>query len=180
MHLPQRESYEALIRDFRWEIPGRFNIGRAVADDWAAREPDRLALEHYRPDGNHDRLTYGALRDRSNALAHGLRSLGVGPGDRVALLLPQSFATVIAHVAIYKIGAIALPLARFERVPTAIPEGFRRPAGWAIVAAAVLAFIPPFTVMQWFLDLQLALVGTVLLAASVVLDRARRPAWSKA
>jgi acetyl-CoA synthetase len=37
--------------------------------------------------------------------------MGVRRGDRVALLLPQCFATVIAHVAIYKIGAIALPLA---------------------------------------------------------------------
>ena len=39
MYLPKRESYDSLIRDFRWEIPDRFNIGRAVADDWAAREP---------------------------------------------------------------------------------------------------------------------------------------------
>ena len=111
MYLPKRESYEALIRDFRWEIPDRFNIGRAVADDWAEREPERLALEHYSVDGNHARLTYGALRDRSNQLANALVSLGVKPGDRVALLLPQSFSTVIAHVAIYKLGAIALPLA---------------------------------------------------------------------
>lgn len=111
MFLPKRESYEALIRDFRWEIPERFNIGRAVADDWAEREPGRLALQHYSPDGNHQRLTYGELRDRSSQLAHALTALGIGPGDRVALLLPQCFATVIAHVAIYKLGAVALPLA---------------------------------------------------------------------
>ncbi|MCB1447242.1 MAG: AMP-binding protein, partial [Rhizobiaceae bacterium] len=111
MFLPKRESYETLIRDFRWEIPENFNIGRAVADDWAEREPDRLALEHFSPDGRHRRLTYGQLRDRSNRFAHALVAMGVRPGDRVALLLPQSFATVIAHVAIYKAGAIALPLA---------------------------------------------------------------------
>ena len=111
MFLPKRESYETLIRDFRWEIPENFNIGRAVADDWAEREPDRLALEHFSPDGHHRRLTYGQLRDRSNRFAHALVAMGVRPGDRVALLLPQSFATVIAHVAIYKAGAIALPLA---------------------------------------------------------------------
>jgi acetyl-CoA synthetase len=111
MFLPQRESYDALISDFRWEIPERFNIGRAVADDWAERDPDRLALEHFSPDGRHARLTYGQLRDRSNRLANALVRLGVKPGDRVALLLPQSFDTVIAHVAIYKMGAIALPLA---------------------------------------------------------------------
>ena len=111
MYLPKRESYEALIRDFRWEIPDRFNIGRAVADEWAERAPQRLALQHYSPDGRHARLTYGELRDRSNQLANALVAMGVTRGDRVALLLPQSFATVIAHVAIYKAGAIALPLA---------------------------------------------------------------------
>lgn len=111
MYLPKRESYEALIRDFRWEIPEKFNIGRAVADDWAEREPERLALEHYSPDADHARLSYGELRNRSNQLANALVAMGVKPGDRVALLLPQCFSTVIAHVAIYKLGGIALPLA---------------------------------------------------------------------
>jgi acetyl-CoA synthetase len=111
MYLPKRESYQALIDDFRWEIPEYFNIGRAVADIWAERDPHRLALEHFSPDGQHARLTYGELRDRSNRFANALVSMGVKRGDRVALLLPQCFATVVAHVAIYKIGAIALPLA---------------------------------------------------------------------
>jgi acetyl-CoA synthetase len=44
-------------------------------------------------------------------LANGLRALGVRRGDRVALLLPQSFETAIAHIAIYKLGTIAVPLA---------------------------------------------------------------------
>ena len=46
------------------------------------------------------------------AFARGLAARGViRAGDRVAILLPQGFETVIAHVAIYKLGAIALPLA---------------------------------------------------------------------
>jgi acetyl-CoA synthetase len=40
-----------------------------------------------------------------------LRGLGIGRGDRVALLLPQCFETAIAHVAIYKLGAVAVPMA---------------------------------------------------------------------
>ncbi len=109
--LPIRDTYEELTRDFRWKIPGRFNIGVAVSDVWAERDAGRECLMHYRPEGDPDTLTYGRLRDRSNAFANGLASLGVKPGDRVALLLPQSFATVIAHVAIYKLGAVAVPLA---------------------------------------------------------------------
>ena len=56
-------------------------------------------------------MTFGELSARSNALANGLRALGVRRGDRVALLLPQCFETAIAHVAIYKLGAVAVPLA---------------------------------------------------------------------
>ncbi len=109
--LERRDSYEALYRDFRWEIPGRFNIGTAVADRWAAREPERVALIAYRAEGEPERLSYGALAARSNALANALRAQGVRRGERVALLLPQGFETAIAHVAIYKLGAVAVPLA---------------------------------------------------------------------
>ncbi|MDB5526575.1 MAG: acetyl-CoA synthetase protein [Rhizobium sp.] len=111
MFLPVCDDYDALIAQFRWEIPEKFNIGRAVADDWARKEPHRVALQHFSADGQHGEMTYGALRDRSNQLANGLLSLGVTSGERVAILLPQSFETVIAHVAIYKLGGIALPLA---------------------------------------------------------------------
>ncbi|OWV99782.1 AMP-dependent synthetase [Rhizobium sp. R72] len=111
MRLPQRDRYEDLYRDFAWDIPEDFNIGRAVSDDWAEWAPERVCLEHFSPDGNHLSMTYRELADRSSSLANALVLLGVKKGDRVALLLPQSFETVVAHVAIYKMGAIALPLA---------------------------------------------------------------------
>jgi len=111
MLLEPRDTFEALRRDFHWDIPADFNIGRVVSDDWAARAPERVCLQHFSPDGRHLSMTYGELAAQSSAFAHGLQSLGVLPGDRVALLLPQCFETVIAHVAIYKMGAIALPLA---------------------------------------------------------------------
>lgn len=111
MLLTPRDTYDDLRRDFRWDIPADFNIGRVVADDWAARAPDRVCLEHFSPDGRHLAMSYGTLAAQSSRFAHALSGLGVRRGDRVALLLPQCFETVIAHVAIYKMGAIALPLA---------------------------------------------------------------------
>jgi len=111
MLLPAGKTLEDVAALFSWDVPEFFNIGHAVSDAWAAREPDRICLEHFNPDGEPDRLTYDGLTRRSNAFARGLRSLGVQPGDRVALMLPQGFETAIAHVAIYKIGAIAVPLA---------------------------------------------------------------------
>lgn len=111
MLLPSRETYEELVRDFAWNIPADFNIGRAVSDDWAARTPDRVCLEHFSPDGDHLSLTYAELAERSSRLAAALMSLGVDRGSRIAILLPQGFETVISHIAAYKIGAVALPLA---------------------------------------------------------------------
>lgn len=109
--LEPRQDYDTLYRDFRWHIPERFNIGTAIADTWAARDPERLALLDHVPGGAPRRLTYGQLARQSNALAHALRARGVRRGDRVALLLPQGFEVVVAHAAIYKLGAIAVPLA---------------------------------------------------------------------
>jgi acetyl-CoA synthetase len=109
--LPISDTYENLRRDFRWQIPEKFNIGTAVSDVWARREPERVCLQHFSPNGAHLSLTYGAFSVQSSSFAQGLLEQDVRPGDRVAILLPQSFETAIAHAGIYKLGAIALPLA---------------------------------------------------------------------
>jgi acetyl-CoA synthetase len=109
--LPKASDYESLVAAFRWRVPARYNIGVDVCDRWAAAEPERVAVLDVAPGGQVVPLTYGALRDTSNRLANVLASQGVGRGDRVAILLPQGNAVPIAHVATYKLGAIALPLA---------------------------------------------------------------------
>lgn len=109
--LERRDSYDALYRDFAWQVPEKFNIGTVCSDDWAKREPDRVALIEHSDTGLSQTLTYGELTKQSNALAGWLSDHGIKRGDRVALMLPQEFATAIAHLAIYKLGAIALPLA---------------------------------------------------------------------
>jgi acetyl-CoA synthetase len=109
--LERSDSYADLVRRFQWRLPERFNIGVAVSDASALREPDRTALIEYRGDDSPLTLSFGDLSRQSNAFANALKARGIGRGDRVALLLPQSFETAIAHVAIYKLGAIAVPLA---------------------------------------------------------------------
>jgi acetyl-CoA synthetase len=109
--LPDIRDYDRLVAAFRWEIPERYNIGVDVCDRWAAAEPQRPAILEVAPGGEVTVTTYGALRECSNRLANVLRARGVGPGDRVAVLLPQGAAVPIAHIAVYKLGAVALPLA---------------------------------------------------------------------
>jgi acetyl-CoA synthetase len=109
--LPDLRDYDALYRAFRWQVPARYNIGVEVCDRWAARDPRRLAILHVRPDGRADEVSYGWLRETSNRLANVLRAHGVNRGDRVAILLPQMPDVAAIHVALYKLGAVALPLA---------------------------------------------------------------------
>ena len=109
--LPESRSYDDLVRDFRWPKPTHFNIGAEVCDRWAARDPDRLAIVAAGADGRAKDVSYGWLRETSNRLANALAGQGVTRGDRVAILLPQSPEVAAIHIAIYKLGAIALPLA---------------------------------------------------------------------
>ena len=109
--LPQVKDYDSLYRQFRWPVPARYNIGVDVCDRWADKEPGRLAILHARPDGRDEQITYGWLRETSNRLANVLRAHGIARGDRVAILLPQLPEVAAIHIAIYKLGAVALPLA---------------------------------------------------------------------
>ncbi len=104
-------DYDTLYRQFRWDIPARYNIGVDICDRWAARDPSRLAILNIRADGGEEKITFGWLRETSNRLANVLRAHGVKRGDRVALMLPQAPEVAAVHVAIYKLGAIALPVA---------------------------------------------------------------------
>ncbi len=109
--LPRLDTYDDIYRQFRWNVPAHYNIGVDVCDRWAARDPGRLAILHVHPDGREDAISYGALRELSNRLANVLRAQGVKRGDRVAILLPQAPEVAAAHIAIYKLGAVALPIA---------------------------------------------------------------------
>ncbi len=54
--------------------------------------------------------TYGDLRDQVARFRGGLASLGIGAGDRVALLLGNSPQFVVGYLATVGLGAVAVPL----------------------------------------------------------------------
>ncbi len=110
MLLPEAETYADLADRFAWKIPDRFNIGVAVCDDWASREPEREALVFVEKNGDTASYSYADLRRLSNQLANLLKSRGVQPGDRIGVLLPQCPETAYAHIAALKLGSITIPL----------------------------------------------------------------------
>src|SRR5207244_6121221 len=107
--LHRGNSYDEVYGGFRWALPERFNIGVAACDRHATGE-GRLALIYEAPDSTVERFTFDYLKLLSNRCANALSGLGIRPGDRVGVLLPQRPETAIAHLAIYKLGAVAVPL----------------------------------------------------------------------
>jgi acetyl-CoA synthetase len=101
--------FDTLRAAFRWQIPAIYNIGVDVCDKWAL-EAGRVALIDVSA-GNGETYTFADLARRSNRWANALRALGVGPRDRVAIVLSQRPEAALAHIATYKLGAIAVPLA---------------------------------------------------------------------
>lgn len=62
------------------------------------------------PHANETTLTFAGLDSASNALAHSLRSMGVKKGDRVAVSLGNTVEHATLTYAIFKLGAILVPL----------------------------------------------------------------------
>ncbi|NRB00569.1 MAG: AMP-binding protein [Rhodobacteraceae bacterium] len=79
-------------------------------DRWAVDQPDRIAIRHVARDGSVELWSYGRLKAASDRFAALLAQDGVGPEDRVAILLPQCPEVMVAHFAAMKLGAIVLPL----------------------------------------------------------------------
>lgn len=104
-----RDDYPALYGEFRWSVPQEFNIAAVCARRWAP-ESSRLAIHYEDERGTRAAYTYAALQADANRMSNALAVLGVARGDRVAILLPQRPETAIAHIAIYQMGAIAMPL----------------------------------------------------------------------
>lgn len=102
-------DYEQAFEAFQWEIPEFYNIGRDICDKWASDE-QRVALIYESPSGKVEKFTFHDLRNLSNQLANGLKAHGIRRGDRVGILLSQGPETALMHIAVYKIGAIAVPL----------------------------------------------------------------------
>src|SRR5262249_54166453 len=80
-------SYEEVARTFRWEVPGKFNIGRAICEMHAERTPDAPALIYEQADGRTRTWTFREVGAAAARCANVLAAFGVGPGTVVAIHL---------------------------------------------------------------------------------------------
>jgi len=95
----------------KWFLGGRVNLTHNCVDRHAASDrAGRVAIVGEQEDGAVRTLTYAELRREVDAIAAGLRALGIGKGDPVAVFMPMVVEAVIAAYAIAKIGALYMPI----------------------------------------------------------------------
>ncbi len=101
--LAPAESTGAHLAGERHEIPPT-TLPAAIAAQ-TARTPDATAVVFA-----DQRLSYAELADRAEALTGRLRTLGVGPGDIVAVAVPRSAELMVALLGVLRSGAAYLPV----------------------------------------------------------------------
>jgi acyl-CoA synthetase (AMP-forming)/AMP-acid ligase II len=82
----------------------------AMLDEMRRADPAQPALAFYRGRALDGRLTRGELLARVEQLASALHTLGVARGDRVAMLTPNRLDVPPLYLAIWRLGAVAVPL----------------------------------------------------------------------
>jgi acetyl-CoA synthetase len=96
-----------LRRRFRWPGWEEFNVAAACCD---AQPRSRPALIYQDARSRVRVITFGEASELSSRLANAYAGLGLSPGDRVAVCLPQRPETAIAHLAAYRAGLVGVPL----------------------------------------------------------------------
>ena len=107
-----QDHYAAMHRGFGWQVPDHFNIAQACCTRWARRSDaaQRIAVYGAGTGMAPQVWSYAQLQRSANRLANALVALGVGRGDRVAIVMPQRFETAVAYMAVLQLGAVAMPL----------------------------------------------------------------------
>jgi acetyl-CoA synthetase len=116
--LPFQSPYREVLDTSRgiehpdWFVGGRTNVVDACLERWLAdpAAADRVAVTHEAEDGTVRSLSYRELAADVERAAAGLRELGVGKGDAVALFLPMIPEAVVSVYAVARLGAVLVPL----------------------------------------------------------------------
>jgi acetyl-CoA synthetase len=105
------KNFADLRARHKWNIPADYNVAIDCLDRHTKLR-DKIALFYEDDEGHSARCTFAQMIEASNRFANALRGLGIGRGDVVAVHTPQRPETAIAHIAAYRLGAIALPISK--------------------------------------------------------------------
>lgn len=102
-------SQEEFRQHLRIRVPEHFNFAYDVVDVYAAESPDQLALLWTDDKGREARFTFADMKRESDRTASYFRSLGIGKGDPVMLILKRRYEFWFSVLALHKLGAVVIP-----------------------------------------------------------------------
>ena len=99
-------NYEEVVRNFKWEVPERFNFSRDVIDKFAKEAGERQALWYVGEEGEEVKLSYKELSDASQKAAAVVESLGL---RKAVCILPKVPEWWLINLGTIRAGVILLP-----------------------------------------------------------------------
>lgn len=103
------KSYRDFKENYTLSYPDDFNFATHVVDAWAAEEPEKPALVWCDDHGGEETFTFAQMSTLTRRAAAWLSAQGIGPGDRVMVILKKHWTYWVTAVALHRLGAVLIP-----------------------------------------------------------------------
>jgi len=97
------------LKDISFNPPSNYNFAFDVLDELAKKCPDKTAMVWLSKEKEKRVFTYADISRNSSKAANYLKSLGIGKGDKVILVLKRHYQFWFILNALHKLGAVAIP-----------------------------------------------------------------------
>ena len=110
-YLPRIEfdSYEDFKQNYKVNVPEDFNFGFDIVDEWAKQDENKKALVWCNDHDEEKVFTFKDISLLSNKAANYFKSIGIGKGDVVMMILRRRWEYWICAVGLHKLGATIIP-----------------------------------------------------------------------
>ncbi len=103
------EDENGILTHIDFENEEKYNFAFDTVDALADAYPDKLAMLHIASDKSERRFTFRDIKRESARTANYLKSLGIGKGDKVMVVLKRHYEFWFSILALHKLGAVAIP-----------------------------------------------------------------------
>ena len=97
------------LQDIRYEVPVNFNFAYDVVDALAQKTPDKTAMVWVSREGEKRLFSFEDMSRYSAKVANYFKSLGIGKGDKVMVVLKRHYQFWFTILALHRLGAVAVP-----------------------------------------------------------------------
>ena len=102
------DSYQDFEKNFKIEVPEKFNFAYDVVDEYAEKDPEKIAMV-WCDDNSEKIFTFKEMKTYSDKASNLFKNCGIAKGDTVMLTLKSRYEFWFCLLALNKIGAIPIP-----------------------------------------------------------------------